>query len=143
MLIFNRNAFDAAKVRHRQYWEWHQKRNPDRWRREDAGELDYDAKNLMHTFRLLYSGLNFMACGEPLVRFTGTKLAELRAIRAGRFSYAELLEKAERLSTELNLLRHSSRLPENADREQINRLLLNITEQWERDHADQNFTHIA
>lgn len=135
LLIFNRNAFNMAKVKHRQYWEWHQKRNLNRWRQQESGELDYDAKNLMHTFRLLYSGLNIMACGVPLVRFTGAKLAELRAIRSGRFTYAELVEKAERLSGELEALRHSSGLPEKADREQVNQLLLNITEQWERNHA--------
>jgi len=135
LLLFNRNAFDAAKIKHRQYWEWHQKRNSSRWRQQESGELDYDAKNLMHTFRLLYSGSNIMTCGVPMVRFEGEKLAELRAIRAGKFSYPELVEKAQSLSEKLESLRKSSALPETADRQEINRLLLNITEKWEAEHA--------
>jgi len=135
LLLFNRQAFEAAKVKHRQYWQWYKERNPSRWQKQESGELDYDAKNLMHTFRLLYSGLNIMTCGVPLVRFEGEKLAELRAIRAGSFSYAELIEKAQSLSEKLEALRTSSTLPETADRKRINQLLLDITATWECDHA--------
>ncbi len=135
LLIFNRNSFEAAKVRHRQYWQWRRERNPDRWRLQETGGLDYNAKNLMHTFRLLYSGLNIMERGAPLVRFEGEKLAELMAIRAGNFSYDELVGKAQSLSEKLDSMRGSSALPETADRDRINRLLLNITEKWETDHA--------
>lgn len=135
LLLFNRQAFEAAKVKHRQYWQWYKKRNPSRWQKQESGELDYDAKNLMHTFRLLYSGLNIMTYGVPLVRFEGEKLAELRAIRAGSFSYAELIEKAQSLSEKLEALRSSSTLPETADRTRINQLLLDITAKWECDHA--------
>ena len=135
LLLFNCQAFAAAKVKHRQYWQWYKERNASRWQQQESGELDYDAKNLMHTFRLLYSGLNIMTCGVPLVRFEGEKLAELHAIRAGNFSYAELIEKAQSLSEKLESLRTSSSLPETADRERISRLLLDITEKWECDHA--------
>lgn len=102
---------------------------------QEKGLLDYDAKNMMHTFRLLYSGLNIMRNGEPLVRFSGDKLTELMAIRQGQFKYEELMEKAQILFEELSSLRDSSTLPEFADREKISDLLLEITDMWERDHA--------
>ena len=101
LMLFNKNAFEKAKSEHRQYWDWRRHRNDARWRSQESGEMDYDAKNLMHTFRLLYSGLNIMKFGEPLIRFSGEKLRELMAIRAGKFTYDELLAKVAVLSDEL------------------------------------------
>ncbi|MGI6356828.1 MAG: DNA polymerase beta superfamily protein [Lentisphaeria bacterium] len=135
LMLFNKNAFEQAKSRHQQYWKWYRTRNEARWRDQESGELDYDAKNLMHTFRLLYSGMNVMEHGEPLVRFSGEKLQELREIRAGGFSYDQLVAKAEALAERLASLREGSSLPEKADRGQVNALLLEITNRWEADYA--------
>ena len=134
LMTFNKNAFEQAKSKHRQYWEWRRTRNEARWRSQEAGLLDYDAKNLMHTFRLLYSSLNIIEHGEPIVRFSGEKLQELCDIRAGRFCYDALVSKAEALSERIMSLRDASSLPEVADIGQINTLLLTITRQWERAH---------
>ena len=134
LMMFSKNAFEQAKSRHRQYWEWRRTRNEARWRSQEAGLLDYDAKNLMHTFRLLYSALNIMENGEPLVRFSGEKLQELRDIRAGRFGYDELVAKAEALSGRLAAGRETLPLPESSDIRKVNDLLLDITRQWEKDH---------
>ena len=135
LMLFNKNAFEKAKSEHRQYWDWRRHRNDARWRSQESGEMDYDAKNLMHTFRLLYSGLNIMKFGEPLIRFSGEKLRELMAIRAGKFTYDELLAKVAVLSDELQSVQKKSALPETADMDIVNRLLLSITEKWEADHA--------
>ena len=136
LLLFNRNAFEKARSEHRHYWEWRRNRNENRWRTQESGELDYDAKNLMHTFRLLYSGIHILKTGEPLVRFSGGQLRTLREIRRGVFSFEELQNQAAILVGELETLRHSSALPEEADRDAIDRLLLEITTQWENDHAE-------
>jgi len=135
LMTFNKTAFEQAKSKHRQYWEWRRTRNEARWRSQETGLLDYDAKNLMHTFRLLYSALNIIENGEPLVRFSGDKLQELRDIRAGRFAYDELVAKAEALAESLAAKRLASSLPETSDLCRINALLMDITRQWEHDHA--------
>ncbi len=135
LLIFNRHAFEQAKVKHHQYWDWKCNRNEARWRSEETGELDYNAKNLMHTFRLLYSGLNIMRHGEPLVRVGATMRDELLVIRNGKFDYEELVTRAELLAQELDSLKKHSPLPEQADPERVDQLLLEITERWEADHA--------
>jgi len=135
LLLFNKNAFEKAKSEHRQYWEWRKHRNDVRWHSQESGEMDYDAKNLMHTFRLMYSGLNIMKCGEPLIRFSCEKLQELMAIRAGKFTYDELLAKVSAMQDELESLRKTSTLPDVADLDAVNHLLLTITEKWEADHA--------
>ncbi|MBR4222101.1 MAG: nucleotidyltransferase domain-containing protein [Victivallales bacterium] len=134
LMVFNKNAFEQAKSKHRQYWEWRRTRNEARWRTQEAGLLDYDAKNLMHTFRLLYSAQHILEHGTPIVRFTGEKLQELRDIRAGRFSYDELVSKAVALSEKLAVLRETTQLPETADMRQIDALLLEITHKWENNH---------
>ena len=136
LMIFNKNAFEQAKSKHRQYWIWRRTRNEARWRSQEAGLLDYDAKNLMHTFRLLYSALNIIENDEPIVRFSGEKLQELRDIRAGRFGYDELVAKAEALSERLASERDASPLPETSDLNKINELLLEITSKWEKCHEE-------
>ncbi len=132
LLIYNRNGFEQAKRAHRQYWEWMQTRNEKRWRSQESGAMDYDVKNLMHTFRLLYSGINIMEAGEPIVRFSGEKLQKLLDIRHGLFTYDELLTESELLLRKLDDLKKSSHLRERADMKKVDALLFDITMQWEK-----------
>ncbi len=132
LMVFHRTAFEQAKAKHRQYWEWRRNRNEARWRSQETGLLDYDSKNLMHTFRLLYSALNIVEHGEPLVRFSGERLQELRDIRAGRFSYDMLVAKATALAGCLATARAQLNLPEESDLEKINELLITLTHRWEK-----------
>ena len=133
-LIFNKDAFEFAKRQHKQYWIWRENRNEARWQDQEKGLLDYDAKNMMHTFRLLYSGINIMRHGEPIVRFSGDKLNELRAIREGKWQYEDLIKKAEALFEELTLLREKSSLPNTVDKSKVIKLLTTITNQWESEN---------
>ena len=135
LLLFNRNAFEQAKRQHAQYWQWRHMRNETRWKNQEAGMIDYDAKNMMHTFRLLYSGINIIRHGEPPVRFTGERLAELMAIRAGQFSYEALIEKANQLTETLQAERSHTALPLCANSDKIKDLLLEVTDMWEANHA--------
>lgn len=110
---------------------WYNNRNESRWIDQENGLLDYDAKNMMHTFRLLYSGLNIIKYGESLVRFSGCKLEELMLIRKGTFSYEQLIEKAQKLFSELDALGNKSKLPNFANKDKISQLLLDMTNMWE------------
>ncbi len=133
-LIFNNDAFEYAKRQHKQYWIWRQNRNENRWQNQEKGLLDYDAKNMMHTFRLFYSGINIMRHGEPIIRFSGEKLAELLSIREGKWSYGDLIAKAESLFEELNTLKNNTSLPDTVDKEKVNQLLIEMTNQWEKEN---------
>jgi len=134
LMVYNKSSFEHAKSRYRQYSEWCQTRNKARWSSKETGVLDYDAKNLMHIFRLLYSALNIVECGEPLVRFHGEKLQKLMDIRTGRFDYDTLANEAESLIRQLEVARETSTLPEMPDSKKINSLLLEITRQWKKNH---------
>lgn len=122
LLIWNAPAYEAAMRDHKNYLTWMKERNPARYRAQEKGELDYDAKSMLHCLRLLWSGRNILENGEPIVRFTGEKLQFLRDIRAGKFSYEELLAKAQKEKDELHELKEKSALPEKPDKKAIDRL---------------------
>ena len=131
LLIFREQAWRQACDDHRHYWTWRAERNEARWRQQESGELDYDAKNLMHTVRLLLSGRSILECGEPIVRFDGEALATLLAIRAGRYTYDEIIALAQGIAADCEARIASSDLPPRCDVESADRLLFDLTEAWE------------
>ena len=75
LLLFNEQGWKQALVDHQNYWAWRRDRNPARWEQQERGELDFDAKNMMHTVRLLLSGRSILENGAPIVRFAGEPVA--------------------------------------------------------------------
>ena len=135
LLVYARVAYEKALRDHKHYWEWHANRNRARWHDQEAGELDYDAKNMMHTFRLLLSGAHILEEGCPLVRFSGEELVFLKAILAGNFSYEELLRQADERIAGLEAGFGQCTLQERSDPAQVEQLLRKITRDWEDRHG--------
>jgi uncharacterized protein len=135
LLIFNREAYEHAHRDHQHYWSWMANRNTTRWQTQERGEIDYDAKNMMHTFRLLFSGAKVLEEGQPLVRVEGEQQALLKDILAGAFKYDELAARADELIAGLGRLLEKSQLPAQPDLLRIDALLREITAMWERNHA--------
>ncbi len=132
LLIFNGPGYKRAIKDHKNYWEWHDNRNECRWIKQEGGVMDYDAKNMMHTFRLLYSGLSIVKYRCPIVRFDGEKLDFLCQVRDGEFEYGGLIEKSEKLIEDLEEMRSRTRLPDDIDYEKINDLFLELIDMWEK-----------
>lgn len=122
ILIYDGGAYQRARKDWKNYWTWKKERNEARYRSQEAGEIDYDAKNMMHCMRLLWSGKNILLHGEPIVRFEGEKLQVLRDIRAGKFSHAQLMEWTEQEMAELEELKEWSTIPHSVNQKEINRL---------------------
>lgn len=135
LLIYNEPVYERSIKDHQNYWKWRRNRNEARWVGQERGEIDYDTKNLMHTFRLIMSADQIFREGEPLVRFTGEALKFLLAIRAGEFSHDDLIAKAEERVANLAELRDRSTLPDAPDVLAIENLLGEITAIWEAGHA--------
>lgn len=129
LMIYNKDAFESALREWRQYWDWKNNRNDQRWLDQENGELDYDAKNLMHCMRLLLSGINILRTGEPIVRFEGEQLQLLREIRAGKFPYEEIMAWAERLLAEMEELTETTSIPRKPDIRLIDKLYLGMLEE--------------
>jgi len=122
LLIYNVGEYEKAKTDWKNYWSWRKERNESRYRSQEAGEIDYDSKNLLHTFRLLYSGKNILINGEPIVRFSGEPLKFLKDIRAGKFSHEYLMELAEKEMSEMEELLDKTSIPHNVNEQKIEKL---------------------
>lgn len=110
LLYYNEDAFKRACTDHKNYWDWTRKRNPERWKLQEKGEIDYDPKNMQHTLRLLFTAKTILSDGYIPVRFSGEKLTLLRDIREGRYNYRELIEMAETVNSEIDSLKLSVKL---------------------------------
>lgn len=131
LLIFNKSGYECSLKDYYNYWEWQKNRNEQRWLIQEKGYLDYDAKNMMHMFRLLLSGESILREGSPIVRFEGENLQFLGDIVKGKFQYNELIILANEKIDHLSKLNQNSSLPENSDLEKLNALLYQLTEAWE------------
>jgi uncharacterized protein len=130
LLMFNEQGFQRAKVDHQNYWHWRRERNPARWQQQDSGELDFDAKNLMHCLRLLHSAKHLVDHGAPLVRVDAVLRTELLAVRQGQFSYAELVERAGAMSVYCQERIQHCALPIQLDIERLHGWYAEIVEPW-------------
>ncbi|MGE4072111.1 MAG: nucleotidyltransferase domain-containing protein [Lysobacterales bacterium] len=132
LLLYNEHAWRQAMDDHRNYWTWRAERNEARWRQQESGELDYDAKNLMHTIRLLLSGESILQCGQPIIRFEGEQQSLLLDVRAGRLSYTEVMQLAQDIKSRCVALRDHAALPEAANAASVDALLRELTHNWEQ-----------
>jgi len=135
LLLYYATGWDRAMKDHRNYWEWRANRNDARWQAQEVGDLDYDAKNMMHTFRLLLTGLGLVQERQLRVRFEGANRDFLLAIRAGEFSYDELIRRADALTADVQTALTAADLPGRPAPQFIDTLLRQITDQWEQLHA--------
>lgn len=136
LLIFNEQGYESAKRDWKNYWEWKKNRNEARYRSQESGEIDYDAKNLSHCMRLLWSGINIVENGEPIVRYTGEKLRILKDIRKGIYSYDDLISMTEAEFNRLKSMKEHCDLPYKVDMKAIDKLYRELCEtQWRQHEA--------
>ena len=120
-LSFNRNGYSTYCRVFREYWEWVEKRNAERYQNTVQHGKNYDAKNMLHVFRLLQMAREIAASGELHVRRPNREF--LLQIRRGEFDYEELVAKAEELVEQVEAAFAASALPEAPDKELAEQLL--------------------
>jgi uncharacterized protein len=131
-LLYNDTAWRQDRLDHHNYWTWRRERNEARWEQQETGATDFDAKNMMHTVRLLLSGKSLMENGRPIVRFDGESLDLLMSVRAGKLRFEEIMELAQSILADCERLKHLSHLPEACDLSAASKLLRNLTDAWEQ-----------
>ena len=67
-LFFNKEGYSAYCREYREYWEWVNKRNEERYSGTMQHGKNYDAKNMMHTIRLLQVAEEILATGQLRVK---------------------------------------------------------------------------
>jgi uncharacterized protein len=114
------------------YQSWVKNRNPQRAGMEK--QSGFDLKHAMHCLRILRSGTEVLRSGEVLVdRVAAGDAAELRGILNGDFSYEQVKTMADRALAEMEEVYQVSTLPDRPDLEAIDRLCVELVEEfgWE------------
>lgn len=124
LLYFNRNGYSTYCKQYREYWEWTEKRNEERYRNTQSHGKNYDAKNMMHTFRLLNMAIEIAEHKQIRVRRDDRDF--LLRIKAGDFTYEELLHLANEKQTAAERAFAASDLPDFPDLAYINELTFQV-----------------
>lgn len=127
ILSFNKDGYQTYCKEYRQYWEWVEKRNETRYENTLSHGKNYDAKNMMHTFRLLDMAEEIAR--EGIIRVRRPNREFLLDIRSGRFGYEQLVEWAEQRMARIDKLFDQSPLPEEPSLPKINRALVEMREE--------------
>lgn len=123
-LYFNKEGYTAHCKKHKQYWEWVEKRNDTRYENTLEHGKNYDAKNMMHTFRLLDMAIEILEKKQVLVKRPNRE--ELLQIRSGFFTYEELIKKADHKIELLEKAYQNSTLPKFPNVEKLEKTLIEI-----------------
>ena len=114
--------FRQAKKRWQSYQQWQASRNKKR------AELElvhgYDTKHAMHLVRLLRMGHEILTTGE--VHVWRPDAEELLAIRAGSWTFEQLVDYADEMDQKLSEAAETSPLPRTADRKFLDELCVNV-----------------
>lgn len=126
MLYFNKDGYSAYCKQYLEYWDWVDKRNEERYNKTMEHGKKYDAKNMMHVFRLLLVAKEIATEGKVNVFRKDRDF--LLAIKEGKFEYDELVEKANALKDELPSLYQQSALMDEPDVKVVEETLIKMRE---------------
>lgn len=128
MLYFNKDGYSVYCKKYKEYWDWVAKRNEERYKTTMSHGKNYDSKNMMHVFRLLFMAKEIASTGKINVFRNDREF--LLSVKEGKFEYDDLLGKAEALKDELPLIYQSSALMDEPDLKRIDELLFKIREAY-------------
>lgn len=127
-LSFNRNGYSSYCRVFREYWEWVAKRNKERYANTVQHGKNYDAKNMLHVFRLLQMAEEIALTGELRVRRANREF--LLQIRRGEFEYAALVAEAGELVARVEAAFAASALPDTPDKDAAEAILRQVRRQF-------------
>lgn len=118
MLYFNKEGYSIYCKEYKEYWKWVKNRNQTRYKNTMSHGKNYDAKNMMHTFRLLEMAIEIG--NDKVVNVVRPNREFLLDIKKGQYEYDDLLIMAQEKQLEMELAFENSDLLENPDLEMIN-----------------------
>jgi uncharacterized protein len=125
VLHYNKDGYSVYCKQYLEYWSWVEKRNQNRYESTIEHGKQYDAKNMMHTFRLLHMAEEIAR--DQLIKVRRDEDKDfLWKIRKGEFFYQDLVEKAEVKLAEIDVLFDQSDLPEKPDEHLAEKLLVEM-----------------
>ena len=127
-IIYNKDGYTAHCKDYREYQEWLDNRNEQRWTDVKTHDQKIDGKNMMHCRRLLEMAKEIAEGKGILVRRENAE--ELLAIRRGEVDLQSLIDRAENDIVEIDRLFKESDLPESVDLGFINDLLVSVRKEF-------------
>ncbi|MCF8379913.1 MAG: nucleotidyltransferase domain-containing protein [Bacteroidales bacterium] len=131
LMYFNRNGYSTYCKEYREYWDWVDKRNDDRYENTKSHGKNYDSKNMMHVFRLLEMAIEIGKQKKVNVKRPNRDF--LLDIKSGKFEYDDLLKMADEKQAEMELAFEKSTLPNEPDLAMINDLTYRLRDKFYKD----------
>jgi len=126
LLYFNKDGYSSYCKDYREYWEWVEKRNEERYENTKSHGKNYDSKNMMHTFRLLEMAIEIAK--ERKINVWRKDRDFLLKVKSGNFEYEELMKLSKQKQQEMEEAFLNSDLPEIPDVDLINQLTFELRE---------------
>jgi uncharacterized protein len=123
-ISYNKNGYTQYCRQYREYWDWVDKRNEDRFRINTEHGKGYDSKNMAHCIRLLEMAYEIATEHKIIVRRPNRDL--LLKIRMGEMDYDDIMSRANELVDRVELAFENSDLPEQPDETYIRDLLQRV-----------------
>lgn len=124
VMQFNKDGYSVYCREYREYREWVENRNDVRFQNTLSHGKNYDAKNMMHTFRLLNMAEEIAVHRKVIVERPDRDF--LLKIKGGGFEYKDLLEMVDEKLDRIEQLYEQSDLQEMPDEAKTNELLVTI-----------------
>jgi len=128
IMAFNKSEYSKYCKEYKEYWDWVDKRNDVRYQNTMQHGKNYDAKNMMHTIRLLNMCEEIGKEGKLNVRRKDRDY--LLKVKQGEFQYDELLLHAESKIEEINRAFNQSSLPSSPDVAVLNEFLVSFRDSY-------------
>ena len=128
-MTYNQNGYESHCRKYKEYIEWKEHRNKARYENnlegleKDKGKF-YDAKNMMHCFRLLSMCIEVAEGKGILIDRTHIDREFLMDVRNRKYTYDELMGKLLELKARMDKAIEASEIRENIDVEFVNGLLI-------------------
>jgi len=128
VMYFNKEGYSSYCKDYKDYFEWVEKRNPERYNDNIGHGGNYDGKNLAHCHRLLDMAIEI---GEGKgINIRRKNREELLSIRRGEYDYDKLVEEAENKIKRMDDVFEESGLPKTIDRDFLDVLLIKIRKEY-------------
>jgi predicted nucleotidyltransferase len=120
-MTYNKDAYTCHCREYKEYQEWVEKRNQKRYSK--AVEAGYNQKNMCHCVRLLTMAKE-VSEGKGFNLWRTDDRDFLMGIKNGDYTYEYLIDYAEKLLTDVEKSLPNSDLPDEVDKDFVNKLLI-------------------
>lgn len=130
VMNFNKDSYSVYCREYKEYQEWETKRNERRYQSTLSHGKSYDAKNMMHTFRLLNMAEEIALQGQVVVHREDRDF--LLKIRNGEFEFDALMQMVDEKVERVKIAYDQSALPERPDPGIAEKILVEVREMFYR-----------